>query len=715
MTCGKNLSTIAGLGTIVCLILAGCGGDAAGPPVTALTPVTDTYHGVEVVDNFRWLENSDQAVSDWTDQQNRYSRAYLDNITVREAIADKLQQLYDESSPEYYKFYSHDGKLFAFKDDPTQDQPMLVLMDSPYNLSSERVVVDPNQLDTTGRTSIDFYVVSPDEELVAVSLSHGGSEDGDVHLFEVATGETLPDLIPKVNGPTAGGDVAWAADGSGFFYSHYPREGERPADSLRFYQQVYYHELGTPTEDDTYVIGEEFPVIAEIEFETSPDNKYVIAQVANGDGGEFSHYLRGPSGNWEQITRDSDLIPTVKFGSDNSLYALSHKDSPRGKILHLPPGRSDFTRARTVVKESDVVLNAFVVTDNKIFTTDVVGGPSQVRVLDRNGTFQMIVPILPVSSARGLISLGGDKVLFRNQSYTEPSACYTYEPSEGALLKTAMVVSSPADFSDVEVVREFATSKDGTQVPMNILRRKGTELNGQNPTILYGYGGYGSIQSPSLDKKMSLWLDNGGVFVKANIRGGGEFGEEWHLAGNLTNKQNVFDDFAACAQYLIDSKYTNPSKMAIWGGSNGGLLVGAVMTQHPELFRAVVCQKGVLDMLRVELDPNGAFNVTEFGTVTLPDHFEALHAYSPYHSVTDGTRYPDVIFTADENDGRVLPYHSRKMTAAVQAASPNSLTLLRATSGRGHGIGSSQSDDIAMYSDLYSFLFDRLGVEFKTE
>jgi len=714
MTGFKYLKLAAALAAIG-LVAAGCGVESTGAPATAVDPVTDTLHGVEVVDNYRWLENSNVDVQAWTDRQNEYTRSHLDQLPDRQAIIERLQQLYDEAEPEYSNFHHQNEQLFALKDDPTLDQPMLVTIDSPHDLASERVIVDPNLIDTTGRTSIDWFVVSPDAKLVAVSLSVGGSEDGDLHVFKVANGEALDDFVPRVNGPTAGGDVAWSSDGSGFFYSHYPREGERPADSLRFHQQVYYHRLGTPTEKDTYAIGENFPAIAEIEFETSADNRYVIATVANGDGGEFSHHLRGPDGRWRQITAHDDLIPVVKFGSDNALYALSHHGSPRGRILRSGIRQLDFSKARTVVAESDVVIDCFVCTDNMIYVADVVGGPSQVRVLDHKGQFQKTVPILPVSSVSPPVSLGGDKVLIRNRSYTEPTACYTYEPGEGAMLKTPMQVKSPADFSDVEIVREFAVSKDGTRVPMNIIRRKGTQLTGDNPTILYGYGGYGSIQRPWYDRRMSLWLDNGGVFVKANLRGGGEFGEEWHLAGNLTNKQNVFDDFAACAQHLIDTGYTNQSKLAIWGGSNGGLLVGAVMVQHPELFRAVVCQKGVLDMMRVEFDANGAFNVTEFGTVTKPDHFDALHAYSPLHNVKNGVRYPDVIFTADENDGRVLSYHSKKMTAAVQAASPGSLTLLRATSGRGHGIGSSLSDDIAMYSDLYSFLFDRLGVKFGAE
>jgi prolyl oligopeptidase len=604
--------------------------------------------------------------------------------------------------------------LFAFKNQPPNDQPLLVSMESPHDPSTEQVILDPNKLDKTGTTSIDFYVVSPDARLVAVSLSEGGTEDGEVHLYEVASGKSLPDVIPRVNGPTAGGDVAWTADGSGFYYTRYPGSNERPPEDIRFYQQVYYHRLGTPIEEDTYAIGQEFPRIAEIEFETSDDSRYVLAKVANGDGGEYAHYLLDPSGEWNQITQFSDMINQARFGPDDALYLLSHKDAPRGKVLRLPPGKTKLSQAETIVTESKVVIQRFLPTATRIYVRDLVGGPSQIRVLDHTGSFQELIPTIPVSSVREMISLGGDSILYRISGYIEPPVCYTYAPSQREPLRTELQVTSPADFSDVEVIRKFAVSKDGTQVPLNIIRRKGTKLDGNNPTILYGYGGYGVSQTPRYDRTLSLWLDRGGVYAIANIRGGGEFGEEWHKAGNLTNKQNVFDDFAACAEYLIEAGYTNPSRLAIKGGSNGGLLVGATMTQHPHLFRAVVCLKGVLDMLRVELDPNGAFNVTEFGTVEDPEHFRALYAYSPYHNVVDGTRYPDVLITADENDGRVNPSNSRKMVARLQAATTSeSYVLLRMSSGSGHGIGSALSEDIALYADTYAFLFDRLGVDFK--
>jgi prolyl oligopeptidase len=699
-----------------CLVVISCSSNAPRLPETAMTPVTDTYHGVEVVDNYRWLENGDDPeVRQWSEAQNKHARWVLDHIPARQAIAERLQELYNQASPEYYWFQYRDGVLFALKDQPPKDQPLLVKMESPHNPSTERVILDPNQLDATGATSIDFYVVSPDARLVAVSLSKGGTEDGDVHVYEVATGKSLPDVIPRVNGPTAGGDVAWTEDGSGFYYTHYPRGNERPPEDMRFYQQVFYHRLGTSTEEDTYAIGQKFPRIAEIEFETSEDDRYILAIVANGDGGEFAHYLLDPSGKWKQVTQFSDMVTRAKFGPDGALYLLSHKDAPRGKILRLPSEETKLSRAETIVAESEVVIQSFLPAGTKIYVRDLVGGPSQIRTLDQAGNFQELIPLMPVSSVREMISLGGDKILFRNSSYTEPSVCYTYEPPQGEPLRTGLYVTSPADFSDVEVAREFAVSKDGTRVPMNIIRRKGTKLDGNNPTILYGYGGYGVSQTPRYNRTLSLWLDHGGVYVIANLRGGGEFGEEWHKTGNLTNKQNVFDDFAACAQYLIDAGYTNPSKLAIRGGSNGGLLVGATMTQHPDLFRAVVCQKGVLDMLRVELDPNGEFNVTEFGTVKDPEHFRALYAYSPYHNVVDGTHYPDVLLTADENDGRVNPSNSRKMAARLQAVTGSEgHVLLRMSTGSGHGIGSSLSEDIALYADTYAFLFDRVGVDFES-
>jgi len=294
-------------------------------------------------------------------------------------------------------------------------------------------------------------------------------------------------------------------------------------------------------------------------------------------------------------------------------------------------------------------------------------------------------------------------------SYTEPAAWFHCVQGKIEPAKTALRSTSPVSFADIEVTREFATSKDGTKIPLNIIRKKGTKQEGQNPTNLYGYGGYGISLSPNFDFTRRVWFDRGGVYVVANIRGGGEFGEEWHKAGNLTKKQNVFDDFAATAEYLIKQKWTRPEKLAIQGGSNGGLLMGAMIVQHPDLVRAVVSSVGIYDMLRVELAPNGAFNVTEFGTVKDPAQFKALYAYSPYHHVVDGTRYPSVLMMTGANDGRVAPYHSRKMAARLEEATKSdNPILLRTSSSAGHGQGTALSERIKQLADIYSFLFAQL-------
>jgi prolyl oligopeptidase len=716
ISANRIFSPASVLGIFICLVALACSGDLPSLPETPRQPVTDTYHGVEVTEDYRWLEDfADPAVWEWSEQQNRRARAVLDGISSRDAIHQRLEELLGGVSEEYGTLRYRKGLIFALKSQPPKEQKFLVTLPSLDDTASEQIIMDPNEMDPRGMMSIDWYVPSRNGRLVAVCLSEGGSEVGDVHIYRV-TGEKLADIIPRVNGPTAGGDVAWLPDDSGFYYTRYPREGERPFEELSFFQQVYFHELGTPTEEDTYSMGKEFPRIAEIELEASGDGRYFLATVANGDGGEFAHYVLDPSGTWTQISRFQDGIPRVTFGPDNGIYLLSHKNAPRGQVLHLPPGRTDLARARTIVAESDVSIMNFVLTAGMLYTRDDIGGPRQIRAIDRNGREQGLVPIEPVSSVWGLTALEGDELLFARYSYTEPAAWYRYDPRTGRTTPTALQVTSPADFSDVEVVREHAISSDGTRVPLNIMRRRDSELNGRSPTLLTGYGGYGISRRPKFNAELRLWLDHGGIWVDTNLRGGGEFGEEWHLAGNLTRKQNVFDDFLACAQYLIDAGYTNPDRLAIEGGSNGGLLMGAALTQRPDLFRAVVSHAGIYDMLRVELDPNGAFNVTEFGTVADPDHFAALYGYSPYHRVADGIAYPDVLFMIGLNDGRVNPAHSRKMAARLQAAnSSGGHILLRTSDTSGHGRGTAFSERIEKEADVWAFLFESLGVEYSAE
>ena len=681
-------------------------------PDTPKKPVATEYNGLTVEDPYQWLENDDDSqVKAWSSVQNQRTRKYLDSLPDRAAIEKQLSDWYAKTSPSYFSLVSRPGILFAMKFQPPKQQPMLVTLASADDLKSEKIVLDPNVLDTKGATTIDWFVPSLDAKCVAVSLSTGGSEDGTLHFYETATGKALPDAIAHVQYPTAGGSAAWNADGTGVYYTRFPRKGERPDADLNFYQQIYFHKLGTPDTDDTYSIGKDFPRIAEITLQSSRDGKYFLATVANGDGGDFEHFLLGSEGIWKQITQFSDQIKLARLGRDDAIYLLSRAEAPRGKILRLPLEVPELRNAAEIVSAGEAVIEQTVPSNDALYTGDLLGGPSQIRRFDLNGKNATVIPIPQISSVQEMLALENGSLLFRDVSYTAPAAWFQCSAGKTDPAKTALRSTSPVSLADIEVRRELATSKDGTKIPLNILFRKGTKRDGQNPTLLYGYGGYGISMSPNFDFTRRLWFNLGGVYVVANIRGGGEFGEEWHKAGNLTKKQNVFDDFAAAAEYLIKEKYTRSEKLAIQGGSNGGLLMGALITQRPDLFRAVVSSVGIYDMLRVELAPNGAFNVTEFGTVQNPEQFKALYAYSPYHHVVDGTKYPAVLMMTGANDGRVAPYHSRKMTARLIAANKSeNPILLRTSSSAGHGIGTALSERIKQVADIYAFLFAQLGM-----
>ena len=699
---------------VLAMMFGLCSLSFAGSEAKTVTPkktVTDEYQGVKVQDDYQWLEiDADPAVKRWSDAQNKRTRAYLDKLPGRAAIEKQLTEWYAKTSPSYSGLVARPGILFALKFQPPKQQQMLVTLKSPDDLKSEKMVLDPNALDPKGTTAIDWFVPSRDGKYVAISISKGGSEDGTLHIYETDTSKALPDSIVHVQYPTAGGSAAWKADGTGIYYTRFPRKGERPDADLNFYQQVYFHKLGTVDSKDTYSIGKDFPRIAEIKLEASRDGKYILATVANGDGGDFAHYLLGPDSNWKQITQFSDQIKSARLGRDNALYLLSRADAPRGKILRLSLDNPELTNAKMIVPASDAVVEFLEPTADALHAADLLGGPSRIRRFGLDGKDETVVPIPEISAVSEMESLEDNSLLFHDVSYTEPAAWF-HVAGDAAPVRTALVDTWPVSFADVEVTREFATSKDGTKVPLNIVRKKGTKLDGNNPTLLYGYGGYSISMSPNFDFTRRLWFDRGGVYVVANIRGGGEFGEEWHKAGNLTKKQNVFDDFAAAAEYLINQKWTRPERLAIRGGSNGGLLMGAMITQHPDLMRAVVSAVGIYDMLRVELAPNGEFNVTEFGTVKDPEQFKALYAYSPYHHVVDQTKYPSILFMTGANDGRVAPYHSRKMLARLDEANKsNNPILLRTSSSAGHGIGTALSERIKQQADIYSFLFAQLDM-----
>jgi prolyl oligopeptidase len=695
------------------LSFAAADGFAGAPAMpTVREPVTNSYHGVTVVDDYQWLEDgTNPAVRAWTRAQNERTRAYFDRLKFREGLEQQLAELTADESASYSLGDRRGGTIFATRFKPPAQQPVLVRLKSVNPPALRKVVFDPNVWNTNGTTAMDWWTPSADGRLVAICLSEKGSEIGVLHFFEADTGRALPDTIPGVQYPTGGGSAAWNADGTGIFYTRYPHPGERPEGDLSFYQQVWFHKLSTPVSADTYELGRNFPRIAEIELTASDDGRRLLATVANGDGGDYAHYLRDEAGTWQQLTKFEDGIKVIKFGKDAALYLLSKQNAPRGKILRLPLAELKLKQVAVVIPEGRDVISEYEPSASGLYVTEMAGGPSRLWFYPRTGS-PVEVPVLPVSSVGGLHCWQGDELVYANTSFLTPTGWHQWAPGMNRPRATALQMTSPANFDDLEVVREFAVSKDGTKIPISILRKKGLKLDGKNPTLLYGYGGYGINLTPSFNSTRRVWFDAGGVDAVANLRGGGEFGQAWHLAGNLTHKQHVFEDFIACAEHLIQRKYTSPDKLAAMGASNGGLLMGAFLTQRPELARAVVSRVGIYDMLRVELDPNGAFNTTEFGSVKDDDQFQALFAYSPYHHVQDGTAYPAVLFPCGENDGRVNPAHSRKMTARLQAASSSGWPiLLRTTATAGHGMGSSLKDKVAEQADIYAFLFQELGVD----
>ncbi|MGF1466342.1 MAG: prolyl oligopeptidase family protein [Sandaracinaceae bacterium] len=718
---------IPSLVTLATLAVPGCGPTAAGPPVAVppaggappvaeVRPVRDRYHGEEVVDPYRWLEDpEDPTVQAWTRGQSAYARSVLDGLPHRDRIRAQVEEALGASARSYGLLAERGGKLFAVEHRPPREQPVLVVLDDIDAPDEARVLLDPAAEAST--TAIDWHVPSPDGSRVAVSLSRGGSEQGDVHVLDVATGQRVSEVVPRVNGGTAGGDLAWLPDGTGFFYTRYPAPGERPPEDLPFYQQLYLHRLGTALAEDEYVLGRELPRIAEIQLDMDHGSGRLLVTVQRGDGGEFALFLREPGGEVRPFSTFGDGAVQAHFGPRDDLYVVSRADAPKGRILRLGIDDLDLASAEVVVPEGEHSLvtdfwdpPTLHATEDRIVAIVQTGGPSELRLFDADGGPLPTPAQPPVSAVRRLVPRADGSLLVRIESYVDPPA-WMVLARDGTLRPTALSETSEIDRSGWQVRREMAASRDGTPVPVNLLLPPGTERDGQSPCIAYGYGGYAVSLEPRFRPRHAVALRNGVIFAIANLRGGSEFGEAWHRAGMLTAKQNVFDDFHAVLEHLVERGFTRPERLGILGGSNGGLLMGATLTQHPNAARAVVSFVGIYDMLRVELSPNGAFNVTEFGTVEDEAQYRALRAYSPYHRVEDGVRYPPTLFLTGENDPRVEPWHSRKMTARLQAAqASDDPVLLRTSAQTGHGGDTPLSERVAEWTDAFAFFFHYLGV-----
>lgn len=670
----------------------------------------DEYFGVRVEDENRWLEDGTApAVRAWSEAQNARARRWLDAQPPAAALRAELTRILTRPAAR---------RVFALKPSPTglfallqvgeRAQPLLVRLPDPERPEEARVVLDVLAVDPAGGVAIDWYEPSPTGERVAVSLSRHGSEQGALHVFDVETGRLLEPPIPNVHNGTAGGDLAWEPDGSGFYYTRYPRPGEVPEAELAFHQKVFRHRLGEPAAADRYELGRGLDRTTEFRLQSQASSGRVLATAQLGDSGQFRFFLREPDGRWRPLGAYGEGHLEARFGDGDDLFLATTWGAPRGRVLRLSADRLDLTGGVEAVPEAadGAALTAafydhygamLTVSGGRILLVYQCGGPTELRAFSRDGR-PLPGPALPPASDVGAVTpLPGGQMLLSMETYTAAPRWLRWGPA--GVSRSALTRETEA-WDDVEVVRDRARSADGVFAPFTVLRRKGAP--GGGPALVYGYGGYRASQTPRFRPELAALLDRGFVYVEANLRGGGEFGEPWHAAGSGARKQNVFDDFIAVVE-AVGARHADPRRIVISGASNGGLLVGAVLTQRPELLAGVVAQVGIYDSLRNELDPNGVFNIPEFGSVRDPAQFRTLYAYSPYHQVRRGRRYPPVLFMTGANDPRVNPMHSRKMAARLQDRGRGGPFLLRTSADTGHGYGSPLSARVEELVDAYAF------------
>jgi prolyl oligopeptidase len=675
-------------------------------PETKKVDVVDDYHGTEVPDPYRWLEDLDsEATRAWIEAQNAVTFDYLDGIGVQAPIRERLTELWDY--PKYSAPFKEGGRYFFYKNEGLQDQPVVYVQEALD--AAPRVLIDPNTLSEDGTVALSGLYVSDDGERAVYSLSESGSDWRTFKVRDVTTGEDLDDTLEwiKFSGAT------WGPDGEGFYYSRYdaPAEGEE-LEQVNKAQQLYYHRLGTPQRDDRLVY--ERPDDPEMGFGAvvTDDDRYLVITAWKGTDRRNDVYykdLQAEDAAIQPLLDDFDASYSF-IGSDGAtFYFLTDKDAPNKRVVALDVDTGAVTE---LIPESEAVLQRVSLVNDQFVVQALQDVKARLTIHERDGVLVEEIALPTLGSVSGISGERGDTEMFYTfTSFTYPPTIFRYDftTGESTVFRQPEVNFDPDQYTTKQV---FYESKDGTPVPMFIVHKKGLALDGQNPTYLYGYGGFNVSVTPRFSISNLVWMEMGGVYAVPNLRGGGEYGEAWHEAGMLENKQNVFDDFIAAAEYLIAEGYTAAPKLAIGGGSNGGLLVGAVLTQRPELFGAAIPAVGVLDMLRYHTFTIGWAWVSEYGSSEDPEQFEWLYAYSPLHNVEPGTEYPPTLITTSDHDDRVVPSHSFKFAATMQAAQAGTNpVLIRIETKAGHGAGKPTSKIIEEQADKWAFLAHVLGAE----
>ena len=669
----------------------------------------DIYHGVAVPDPYRWLEDPQSAASrQWIEAQNQVTSAYLETLAGRSAIGDRLTQLWNFER--YSTPFKQGGRYFYFKNDGLQNQSVLYTL--PSLEAEPRMLLDPNTLSEDGTVSLSGMAVSENGAYLAYGLSSAGSDWVEWYVRDIATGVDTDDRLQWVKFSGA----SWSHDHQGFFYSRYDEPDETTKlEAVNYYQKLYYHRLGNPQGDDVLVYDR--PDQKEWGFGggVTEDGRYLIISVWKGtDPNNLVFYkdLRAPDSPVVELITEFEASYSFVDNEGSLFWFRTDLEAPKGRLIAIDIAQPERGAWQEIIPESDDTLEGVGLLNHQFVADYLKDAYTTIRIFSLTGELVREVALPGIGSAGGFDGKRGDTETFYSfTSFTVPSAIYRYDMVTGqsTLYRQPEVDFDPAAYTTTQV---FYESKDGTRVPMFITHKTGLELNGQNPTLLYGYGGFSISLTPAFSVGNLVWMEMGGIYAVPNLRGGGEYGEEWHQAGTKLHKQTVFDDFIAAAEWLMAAGYTSPAKLAIMGGSNGGLLVGACMTQRPDLFAVALPAVGVMDMLRFNQFTIGWAWESDYGSPQNEAEFRALYAYSPLHNLKPGTAYPATLITTADHDDRVVPAHSFKFAAALQAAHQGEApVLIRIETKAGHGAGKPTAKVIEEVADKWAFLAANLGME----